>query len=121
MPILPHPRHEKFAQARAKGLGLEDAYEDAGFAPDRSHASRLAREPAVAERIAELRAEQEDFAPQTVIATLLRLAKASEDLKTPAGVKEARDSVLQARRLVLEINKVRDSDRYRDFVESKKR
>jgi hypothetical protein len=116
MPILQHPRHEKFAQARAKGVGLQDAYEDAGFAPDRSHASRLAREPGVAERIAELRAEQEDFAPQTMIATLLRLAKASEDLKTPAGTKEARDTVLQARRLVLEIKSDRDADRLQDLL-----
>lgn len=49
MPILQNRRHEAFAQARAKGALLKAAFEDAGFAPDASHASRLGREPGVAD------------------------------------------------------------------------
>jgi hypothetical protein len=112
MPILQNPRHEKFAQARAMGTRLLDAYEDAGFVPDRSHAGRLGRQPDVTERIAELRASQEDAAPRTMIATLLRLAKASEDLGTPAGVKEARATLLEARRLIVQVTNERHSDRF---------
>ena len=40
MPQLENLRHEAFAQARAKGARLDDAYEDAGFAPSNGHASR---------------------------------------------------------------------------------
>ena len=57
MQPLPNFRYEAFAQARAKGARLEDAYEDAGFTPDRANASRLAARPEIADRIAELRAE----------------------------------------------------------------
>ncbi len=46
MPALPNPRHEVFAQACAPGGRIGEAYEDAGFAPDRAHAGRLARDTA---------------------------------------------------------------------------
>src|ERR1700723_974122 len=81
MPTLDNSRYEFFAQARAKGARLDDAYEDAGFVLNKGHSSRLARRPEVAARIAELRVqrnEADDISPQKVIATLLRLAKAGE-------------------------------------------
>lgn len=58
MPALKSSQHEAFARARAGGARLEDAYEDAGFAPDRAHAARLSKQALVAERIAELRKER---------------------------------------------------------------
>jgi hypothetical protein len=45
MPTLRNPRREAFAQARAGGALLDDAYEAAGFAPGNRHASRLAGRP----------------------------------------------------------------------------
>jgi len=102
MPILQNIRHEAFAQGRAKGALLDDAYEDAGFAPENGHASRLAKRPEVAERIAELRVEHAqvgDASVASVIAALLRIAKAGEDLASAAGVKEARLTMLEAFRL----------------------
>jgi hypothetical protein len=102
MPVLKNPRHETFAQLRAKGAGLEDAYEDAGFAPYKGNASRLASQDLVAERIAELRAELVDQAVNhsTIIAALMRIAKTSEDLNTPEGAREARATLLEADRLL---------------------
>jgi hypothetical protein len=61
MPTLQVPRYEAFAQARAKGALLIDAYESAGFERHRGHPSRLALSDNVAERIAELRAMQTDI------------------------------------------------------------
>ncbi|MDQ2762008.1 MAG: hypothetical protein M3Y22_00420 [Pseudomonadota bacterium] len=110
MPVLPDLRHEAFAQARAKGALLEDAYEDAGFAPGHGHASRLAGQRPVAERIAELRAERSDLIeanPQAVVAALLRIAKSSEALTSPAGIKEARLTLLEAPRLAAAISNER--------------
>jgi len=53
----------------------------------------LAKQSQVAERIAELRAEQVELGeanPQAVIGALPRIAKAGETLATSAGVEEAR-------------------------------
>ena len=61
MPVLTNARHEAFAQARAQGAMLDDAYEDAGFVLIRGHASRLASQPNVAERIAEIRTDEAAF------------------------------------------------------------
>jgi hypothetical protein len=100
MPVLNNARHEAFAQARAKGVLLDDAYEDAGFAPGNGHASRLAKTEAVAERIAELKAletDMADAAPYGVIAALLALARDKE--VAPAASKEARLALMEASRL----------------------
>jgi len=102
MPLLENPRHEAFARSRAQGAYLDDAYEDAGFAPGNGHASRLAKREEVAERIAELRAEQPDIVGagrRGAIITLLRLVEAGLSQGTPGGVKEARETLLEARRL----------------------
>ena len=118
MPLLANARHEAFAQARAKGALLDDAYEDAGFAPGRGHACRLAHTPEVAERIAELRADQArlaDAGAQAVILSLLRIAKFSEDLGTPAGAKEARLTLLEAQRLTGELAFSRSYERATEF------
>ncbi|MEP6967826.1 MAG: hypothetical protein ABI906_07075 [Pseudomonadota bacterium] len=114
MPNLQNSRHGAFAAARARGARLEDAYEDAGFVPDKSHACRLANRPEVAERVSELRREREgvdDAAPEAIIAALVRLAKDSEAAKTPAGMKEARLNLLEAHRLRIEQTATRRMDR----------
>jgi len=114
MPALNDTKHEAFAQACARGARFMDAYQDAGFAPDNSRASRLARRDEVAARIAELRqtrAAAEDSDPQTIIDALMRMARDSETLKTPAGVKEARINMLEAHRLREAIETNRKDDR----------
>ena len=120
MPALPNPRHEAFAQARARGARLEDAYEDAGFAPGNRHAARLFNQDKIAERIAELRVERLDSSgadPAEVIEALLRMAKTLEDLKTPASLKEAKDHLLEAYRLRCATHDERSQDRSRRFFE----
>lgn len=102
MPTLTNTRYEFFAQARARGARLDDAYEDAGFVLNKGHPSRLARRPEVAQRIAELRVqrnEAEDISPHKVIATLLRMAKAGEASENASLLKEARLALLDAARL----------------------
>ena len=114
MPILQNPRHEAFAQARAKGALLDDAYEDAGFAPGNGHASRLALTPKLAERIGELRAlnaRLDEANPQAMIAALLALAEAGEALADGAGVREARLALLDAWRLRADWSAERNQDR----------
>ncbi len=102
MPVLQNSRQEAFAQARAKGVRLEDAYEAAGYAPGNGHASRVALREDVAERIAELRAEQAELSganTQSLILALLRMAKSDAVLAAPGGAKEARLALVDAARL----------------------
>jgi hypothetical protein len=106
MPALRDPRHEAFAQARAKGALLIDAYESAGFVRHRGHPSRLALKDNVAERIAELRALQtdvEDTSPLGLLASLRRIIKAGEESENPTLVNAARLAIVDASRLQAEL------------------
>jgi hypothetical protein len=110
MPILDKPRHEAFARARARGAYFEEAYDEAGFAPGQGHASRLAKTPSVADRIAELRALDagvDETSSQAVVAALLRIAKASENLGGVGALKEARLTLLDIHRLSSDVEKGR--------------
>ena len=106
MPTLRDPRYEAFAQARAKGALLIDAYESAGFVRHRGHPSRLALKDNVAERIAELRASQteaEDVSPTGLLASLRRIIKAGENSENPALVNAARLAIVDASRIQAEL------------------
>lgn len=74
MPILEDPQHEKFAQLRAEGVTIDQAYVDAGFRKNRSNASRLNSKEHIKERIKELQGMQVEEHLDTVdsIATMLR-------------------------------------------------
>ncbi len=114
MPVLQNPRHEAFAKARAGGVCLQDAYEDAGFVSSAAHASRLASQPEVAERIAELRRDRaaaNDASPEAIIAALVRMGTDADAAKTPAGIKEARQALVEAYRLRKELAYDRFCDR----------
>jgi len=54
MAVLKNARHEAFAQALAKGKSAVDAYVEAGYKPNRSHASRLVANGNIADRVTEL-------------------------------------------------------------------
>jgi hypothetical protein len=53
---LKNARRERYAQERAKGKPIEQAYVDAGFSPNRGNSCRLDREPEVKARVEELQA-----------------------------------------------------------------
>ena len=106
MPALLDPRHEAFAQARARGALLIDAYESAGFVRHRGHPSRLACKAEVADRIAELRALQTDLeetSPTGLLASLRRIIKAGEASDNPTLVNAARLAIVDASRLHSEL------------------
>jgi hypothetical protein len=114
MPKLSNCRYEAFAQAIASGAPLRESYEDAGFHGDLSHACRLARRGEVVARVDELRREQADLdeaRPTSVIVALVRMARAAEGLKTAAGVREARETLLEAQRLHAAQIDARQNDR----------
>ena len=102
MPTLNNRRYEAFAQARARGALLNDAYEGAGFVLHKGHPSRLAYRAEVAERIAELRAlrtEVDSHNPLALLAALKRIIKAGEGSENPVLLREARLAIVDAARL----------------------
>jgi hypothetical protein len=114
MPVLQNRRHEAFAQARARGALLIDAYESAGFVRHRGHPCRLALKHDVAERIAELRASQteaEDTTPQGLLASLRRIIKTGENSENPALVNAARLAIVDASRLQAELARQQAAER----------
>ena len=54
MPVLAKPRHEKFAQAVARGMTAADAYLEAGYSPNRGNAARLNANEDIQRRAEEL-------------------------------------------------------------------
>ena len=114
MPVLQNPMHELFARSRSQGARLQDAYEDAGYVASRAHACRLAAQPEVAARISEIRLARSsnvDTSPQAIVDALFRMARDGEVLKTAAGVKEARTTLLEAHRLSKEMADGRVNER----------
>lgn len=54
MPVLKNARHEAFAQGLAKGLTADEAYQKAGFKPNRGNAATLKANQSVLDRVAEI-------------------------------------------------------------------
>jgi len=114
MPDLTNRRHEWFARGRASGWRLEDAYECAGYVPDRGHACRLAARPEVAARINELTNEMREVAAAnktSVICELMEIGRQSRRAGTPVAYKESRLAYLEAARLHGELAEERARDR----------
>jgi phage terminase small subunit len=66
MLALPNPRHEKFAQGLAEGKTAINAYELAGYKPDRGAASRLSANVSIRTRVAELQGKSAERAIVTL-------------------------------------------------------
>jgi hypothetical protein len=82
MLALPNPRHEKFAQGLAEGKTAINAYEMAGYKPDRGAASRLSANVSIQARVAELQGK----AAESAIVTLEGLIQEAGELQV-AGLK----------------------------------
>jgi len=57
VPNLANPKHERFATSLAKGVKQGDAYIDAGYAPNKGAASRLAQSPKIIDRVVEIKTD----------------------------------------------------------------
>jgi hypothetical protein len=102
LPQLSDPRHEAFAQARARGANKSTAYALAGYAPNRSNGSKLAAKPAVGARVAELEEQREQASEACLRDTVIGLmaeVHLGEAMKSAAGLREARLARLEANRL----------------------
>ena len=93
---LRNTKHERFAQELAEGKSTSEAYEAAGYKPDRAHASRLAANGNIRGRVAEL----QDAAAAEIQITLQRLIEEAADIQeraTKAGQYSAAIAALIAK------------------------
>ena len=99
---LKNARHERFAQERAKGKSVDEAYSLAGFKPHRGNAHRLSTNESVAARIAELQARAAKKAVVTVegiTERLLKIAEKGEGANDAPLLSVARASLMDAAKL----------------------
>lgn len=82
MAALGNPKHERFAQALAKGKSQADAYAEAGYAPSEPNASRLTRNDKVRARVAELQDRGAQRAEITLESLLREAGEIQEAAKT---------------------------------------
>lgn len=75
MPALSNAKHEAFAQGLAKGLSADDAYQAAGFKPNRGNASRLKANESISARVAELLDRSGERAEVTIARVLDEMRK----------------------------------------------
>lgn len=75
MPILKNARHERFAQAVARGKTADEAYVEAGYEANRGNAARLNANENVEKRVTEILAAGAKRAEVTVERVLQELAK----------------------------------------------
>jgi phage terminase small subunit len=87
MPVLKNARHEKFAQALAKGNTAFDAYGEAGYKADRGAAARMSANVSIRDRVAELQSKT----VKKVEITVDSLAQELEEARTMA-LKEKQSS-----------------------------
>lgn len=92
MPVLKNARHEKYAQSRAKGKSIDDAYVEAGYSRNSGNATRMNGIESIKQRVMEL---QQEAATNTGITieyvaekarTLLERCMQAEEVKDSKGV-----------------------------------
>ena len=80
MPALDNPKHERFAQALAKGKTADEAYVLAGYAENRGNATRLKANESVVKRVAEL----QDIGSQRAEVTIESLIREAGEIQEAA-------------------------------------
>lgn len=102
MPALSNPKHERFAQALAKGKTQAEAYKEAGYSPSEPNASRLRSNDKVQARLAELQeraAIRTEITVASITDRLLAIATLAENVKDAPMLQAARASLMDAAKL----------------------
>jgi len=66
VPVLDNAKHERFAQALARGATADEAYVEAGYSANRGNATRMKANESILERARELQAKGADLTLVTI-------------------------------------------------------
>ena len=120
MVVLKSERHERYAQGLAKGKTQEEAYEEAGYKPHRSSASRLRTNANISARVSnilEKAAVRAEISVAGLTDRLMGIADKGEVLADAAGLSVARLSLMDAAKLNgLVIDKAEIDGRFLDVT-----
>lgn len=92
MPVLKNARHEAFAQGLAKGLTADEAYQKAGFKPNRGNAATLKAKQSILDRVTELQSK----AVKKVEITVDSLAQELEEARAIALAEKQSSAAVSA-------------------------
>ena len=84
MPVLKNARRERLAQGLAAGKTQNEAYREAGYSPHKSNAARMAGEPDIQARVAEIQDKAADKAAVTIASVTKQLQESFSVAKTEA-------------------------------------
>jgi hypothetical protein len=115
MPTLTDARAEAFAQHRARGANLEDAYELAGFAGGQRACQPVRIRAKVAARIGELieAGRRQPITGQDIAFELQRMVQNFDDFDTPQRMRETRETLMELRKVQVELERERYVERER--------
>ena len=102
MAVLANPKHERFAQELARGRTQIEAYEQAGYQPNPSAASRLSDDVKICERVAEIQeraAIRTEITVADITSRLLAIAAKGEQADDAPLLSVARASLMDAAKL----------------------
>ena len=95
MVALKNARHEKYAQALAKGKTADQAYKTAGFKPHRGNASTLRAKQNILERVAEILGHAAEQTLVTIDTLTEELEEARKlGMQNPKGASAAVSAVM---------------------------
>ena len=116
MPTLTDRRAEAFAQHRAHGANLEDAYELAGLAGGQGHANRFGSRTKVAARVRELidAGRRQPITGQDIAFELQRMVQHIDEFDTPQRMRETRETLMELRKMQVELERERYVERERE-------
>lgn len=72
---LTNARHERFARNLASGMGVHEAYKEAGYSGNATAATRLKNDPAVTIRVASLTTDATRKAAELMVVSKMDIAK----------------------------------------------
>ena len=98
MPALKNPRHERFVQGLAAGKTADQAYQDAGYKPNRCNAGRLKTNENIQARLQEL---QHKAADKVVVDRAYIMKKLKKNAETCLGEGDNRNPTAANRALEL--------------------
>lgn len=102
MAVLDNPKHERFAQGLARGMTQEEAYQEAGYKPDRGAASRLSANVSIQGRVAEIldrAAIRAEISVADLTERLMKVADKAELLAEASGLSVARAAFMDVAKL----------------------
>jgi phage terminase small subunit len=115
MPALENNRHEAFAQYLAQGESAENAYEKAGYLPNRHNASRLKTKEHIKQRVRELNertARQHDITMHSLTEMYMEAAQMAREAGKSEALSKAADSLAKLHGLWVEKHETEQTNRY---------